>query len=78
MTESERFLAEMGKIQNRIQSNDKQPRNFGTSCLLHQAEIHLIDAIEPGTWDMLLVGVQLYAEHIRSKALKYPSLQNDE
>ncbi|PID55723.1 MarR family transcriptional regulator [candidate division KSB3 bacterium] len=48
MKESQRFLAEMAKIQNRIKSNDKRPRSFGTSCLLHQSEIHLIDAIEPG------------------------------
>ncbi len=48
MKESQRFLAEMAKIQNRIKSNDKRPRSFGTSCLLYQSEIHLIDAIEPG------------------------------
>ncbi len=48
MKDSQYFLLETSKIFNRIKSNDKRPRSFGTSCLLYQAEIHLIDAIEPG------------------------------
>jgi DNA-binding MarR family transcriptional regulator len=46
--ESIDFLLRMAKIQNRINSNDKKPRMFGTKHLLYQSEIHFIDAVEPG------------------------------
>ena len=48
MTESEKILLHGAKIQSRINSNDKKPRSFGTTRLLHQSEIHFIDALEPG------------------------------
>jgi DNA-binding MarR family transcriptional regulator len=48
MKESLRIMRQAAKIQNRINSNDKKPRPFGTSQLLHQSEIHFIDAIESG------------------------------
>jgi len=48
MEESLRIMRQAAKIQNRINSNDKKPRPFGTSQLLHQSEIHFIDAIESG------------------------------
>ena len=48
MKESEEILLQGAKIQGRINSNDKQPRPFGTKQLLYQSEIHFIDAIEPG------------------------------
>jgi len=48
MEESSRIMRQAAKIQSRINSNDKKPRPFGTSQLLHQSEIHFIDAIEPG------------------------------
>lgn len=48
MKDSIELLLQTSRIQNRINSNDKKPRSFGTSHLLHQSEIHFIDAIEPG------------------------------
>ena len=48
MNESESLMIEFSKIQYRINSNDKKPRNFGTKHALYQSEIHFIDAIEPG------------------------------
>ena len=48
MNPSLKILRQAAKIQNRINNNDKKPRPFGTSRLLHQSEIHFIDAIEPG------------------------------
>lgn len=48
MEEAIKFLQQWTKIQYRINANDKKPRNFGTSQLLHQSEIHFIDAIETG------------------------------
>ncbi len=46
--ESVDFLLRIAKIQNRINSNGKKPRKFGTNHLLYQSEIHFIDAVEPG------------------------------
>ena len=48
MKESESLMIEFLKIQYRINSNDKKPRNFGTKHALYQSEIHFIDAVEPG------------------------------
>ena len=48
MKESESLMIEFLKIQYRINSNDKKPREFGTKHALYQSEIHFIDAIEPG------------------------------
>jgi DNA-binding MarR family transcriptional regulator len=48
MKDSLKILLQGAKIQTRINSNDKKPRSFGTSQLLHQSEIHFIDAIGPG------------------------------
>ena len=42
------FLFRTAKIQYRIAANDKKPRKFGTERLLHQSEIHFIDAVGPG------------------------------
>jgi len=48
MKNSIKLLTQVVKIQYRITSNDKKPRNFGTQHLLFHSEIHFIDAIEPG------------------------------
>ncbi|MDC7124811.1 MAG: MarR family winged helix-turn-helix transcriptional regulator [Spirochaetales bacterium] len=48
MTDSQKMMIGFAKIQSRINSNDKKARSFGTTKMLHQAEIHFIDAIEPG------------------------------
>lgn len=48
MNASLKIMLQAEKIQGRINSNDKKPRAFGTSQLLHQSEIHFIDAIEIG------------------------------
>lgn len=48
MKDSQKIMLQGAMIQNRINSNDKKPRSFGTSQLLYQSEIHFIDAIEPG------------------------------
>lgn len=45
MKESFRIISKFSKIQNRINANDKKPRNFGTSHPLYQAEIHFIEGI---------------------------------
>jgi DNA-binding NtrC family response regulator len=45
VNDSERVLKDLGRIQYRINSNDKKPRSFGTEHLLYQSEIHLIEAI---------------------------------
>jgi len=45
MNEYQMILERMSALQYKINSNDKKPRNFGTSVLLYQSEIHLIDAI---------------------------------
>ena len=44
--------------------NDKKPRSFGTSELLHQSEIHFIDAIGIDSEIKRLAIVQK-AEHIK-------------
>ncbi len=41
-------MLQFSKIQYRINSNDKKPRNFCTKHALYQSEIHFIDAIAPG------------------------------
>lgn len=48
MNNSAGIMLQGVRIQNRINSNDKKPRPFGTSQLLHQSEIHFIDAIGSG------------------------------
>jgi DNA-binding MarR family transcriptional regulator len=48
MKDSFKILLQFSKIHNRVDSNDRKPRPFGTSQLLYQSEIHFIDAIEPG------------------------------
>lgn len=48
MSDSQEIMLGFAKIQSRINSNDKRARSFGTSQMLHQSEIHFIDAVEPG------------------------------
>lgn len=36
------------KLMNRINENDKKPRDFGTGKILYTSEIHLIDAVGLG------------------------------
>jgi len=45
MDDYQKIMERMSALQYKINSNDKQPRSFGTSELLHQSEIHFIDAI---------------------------------
>lgn len=48
MVNSQKIMQMGAKIQSRINSNDKKARSFGTSQMLHQSEIHFIDAIGMG------------------------------
>lgn len=45
MDDYQKIMERMAALQYKINSNDKKPRSFGTSELLHQSEIHFIDAI---------------------------------
>ena len=45
MDDNQKIMERMAALQYKINSNDKKPRSFGTSELLHQSEIHFIDAI---------------------------------
>ena len=45
MDDCQKIMERMAALQYKINSNDKKPRSFGTSELLHQSEIHFIDAI---------------------------------
>lgn len=45
MNDYQNIMERMAALQYKINSNDKKPRSFGTSELLYQSEIHLIDAI---------------------------------
>ncbi|WP_414150896.1 MarR family transcriptional regulator [Acetobacterium carbinolicum] len=45
MDDYQKIMERMAALQYKINSNDKKPKNFGTSELLHQSEIHFIDAI---------------------------------
>ena len=45
MDDYQKIMERMAALQYKINFNDKKPRSFGTSELLHQSEIHFIDAI---------------------------------
>ena len=45
MDDYQKIMERMSALQYKINVNDKKPRNFGTSELLYQSEIHFIDAI---------------------------------
>ena len=45
MDDYQKIMERMAALQYKINSNDKKPRSFGTSELLHQSEIHFINAI---------------------------------
>ncbi|WP_414732869.1 MarR family transcriptional regulator [Acetobacterium carbinolicum] len=45
MDDYQKIMERMAALQYKINSNDKKPKSFGTSELLHPSEIHFIDAI---------------------------------
>jgi DNA-binding MarR family transcriptional regulator len=45
MDDYQKIMEKMAALQYKINCNDKQPKSFGTTVLLYQSEIHLIDAI---------------------------------
>ncbi len=45
MDDCQEIMEKTAALQYKISCNDKKPRSFGTSELLHQSEIHFIDAI---------------------------------
>ena len=45
MDDYQKIMERMAALQYKINSNDKKSRSFGTSELLHQSEIHFIEAI---------------------------------
>ena len=45
MDDYHKIMERIAALQYKINANDRKPRSFGTSELLHQSEIHFIDAI---------------------------------
>lgn len=47
MGEAFEVYYQLVKLMNRINENDKRPKDFGTGKVLYTSEIHLIDAVGP-------------------------------